>query len=85
MTRSAIPRRRRAGACDRPLAPHRDLYGQAKDTFGDSFSDVSDSAEKALRSLEKEVKARPLVALLIAALVGYVLAQLTARVDLRAL
>lgn len=57
----------------------QDLYGQAKDTFGDSFSDLSDSTEKALHSLEREVKARPLIALLIAALIGYVLAQLTMR------
>ena len=57
----------------------QDLYGQAKDTFGDSLSDLSDSTDKALRSLEHEVKARPLIALLIAALVGYVVAQLTLR------
>jgi uncharacterized protein YjbJ (UPF0337 family) len=57
----------------------QDLYGQAKDTLGDNFSDVSESAEKALHSLEREVKARPLIALLIATLVGYVLAQLTMR------
>lgn len=57
----------------------QDIYGQAKDTFGDTFSDASESAERALHSLEKEVKARPLIALLIAALVGYVLAQLTTR------
>ena len=59
------------------------IYGQAKeklgDTFGDTFSDASGSAERALHSLEKEVKDRPLIALLIAALVGYVLAQLTTR------
>lgn len=59
------------------------LYGQAKDklgdTFGDTFSDASGSAERVLHSLEKEVKDRPLIALLIAALVGYVLAQLTTR------
>lgn len=59
------------------------MYGQAKDklgdTFGDSFSDATGSAERALHSLEKEVKERPLIALLIAALVGYVLAQLTTR------
>ena len=59
------------------------MYGQAKDklgdTFGDTFSDASGSAERALHSLEKEVKDRPLIALLIAALVGYVLAQLTTR------
>ena len=59
------------------------MYGQAKDklgdTFGDTFSDATGSAERALHSLEKEVKERPLIALLIAALVGYVLAQLTTR------
>lgn len=59
------------------------MYGQAKDklgdTFGDTFSDASGSAERALHSLEKEVKDRPLIALLIAALVGYILAQLTTR------
>ena len=59
------------------------VYGQAKDklgdTFGDTFSDATGSAERALHSLEKEVKERPLIALLIAALVGYVLAQLTTR------
>ncbi len=55
----------------------QDVYGQAKDTLGDSFANVSDSAGKALHSLEQEVKARPLIALLIAALIGYVLAQLT--------
>ena len=57
----------------------QDLYGQAKDSLGDSLSDVSDSAGKVLHSLEIEVKARPLIALLIAALVGYVVAQLTLR------
>ena len=55
----------------------QDVYGQAKDTLGESFANVSDSAGKALQSLEQEVKARPLIALLIAALIGYVLAQLT--------
>ena len=55
----------------------QDVYGQAKDTLEDSFANVSESAGKALHSLEQEVKARPLIALLIAALVGYVLAQLT--------
>ena len=61
----------------------QEMYGQAKDklgdTFGDTFSDATGSAERALHSLEAEVKARPLIALLIAALVGYVLAQLTTR------
>ncbi len=57
----------------------QNVYGQAKDTFGDTFADATESAEKALHSLEAEVKARPLIALLIAALVGYVLAQLTTR------
>ena len=61
----------------------QNMYGQAKDkigdTFGDSFADAQVSAEKALHSLEAEVKARPLIALLIAALIGYVLAQLTTR------
>ena len=57
----------------------QNVYGQAKDAFGDQFSDATDSAQKALNSLEAEVKARPLIALLIAALVGYVLAQLTTR------
>lgn len=58
------------------------LYGQAKDAVDDlmsgSFSDAGKAAEDALHSLEREVKARPLVALLIAALIGFVLAQLTA-------
>jgi uncharacterized protein YjbJ (UPF0337 family) len=57
----------------------QDAYGQAKDTLGDSFEDLSESAEKALHSLEREVRARPLMALLIAALIGFVLAQLTTR------
>ena len=57
----------------------QDLFGQAKDQFGDSFSNVSASAEKALKSLETEVKASPFIALLIAALIGYVVAQLTMR------
>ena len=61
----------------------QNMYGQAKDAlgdkFGDSFSDASDSAERAMHALEKEVKERPLIALLIAALVGYILAQLTTR------
>ena len=70
----------------------QNLYGQAKDTIkdnlGDSFSDVADSTERVVNSardaagpvreaIEREVTARPLIALLIAALVGYVLAQLT--------
>ena len=66
----------------------QDLYGQAKDTLGDTFADASESADKVFasardavkpmkESLEREVTARPLIALLIAALVGYVLAQLT--------
>ena len=57
----------------------QDIYGQAKDVVGDRLADVSDSAENALNALEREVKARPLVALLVAALVGFVLAQLTLR------
>ena len=61
----------------------QNLYGQAKDKYGDSlgdtFADATGSAERALHSLEKEVKERPLIALLVAALVGYILAQLTAR------
>ncbi len=57
----------------------QNIYGQAKDTFGDTFADAQVSAEKALHSIEAEVKARPLIALLIAALLGYVLAQLTTR------
>ena len=55
----------------------QDAYGQAKDSLGESIATVSDSAGKALHSLEQEVKARPLIALLIAALIGYVIAQLT--------
>ena len=66
----------------------QDLYGQAKDSLGDTFADATESAEKVFHSareavkpvkdsLEREVIARPLVALLIAALVGFVLAQLT--------
>ena len=55
----------------------QDVYGQAKDTLGETFSDASQSAEKALHSLKQEVEARPLIALLIAALVGFVIAQLT--------
>lgn len=57
----------------------QDAYGQAKDAFAEQIADVGESAERALHSLEREVKARPLVALLIAALVGFVLAQLTTR------
>lgn len=61
----------------------QDLYGQAKDAardkFGDTFEDLGDTAEQALHSLEREVRERPLVALLIAALIGFVLAQLTTR------
>ena len=57
----------------------QNAYGQAKDVFGDTFSDATESAEKALHSIEAEVRERPLIALLIAALVGYVLAQLTTR------
>lgn len=61
----------------------QDFYGQAKDkardAFGDNFADVGESAERALDSLQREVQARPLIALLIAALVGFVLAQLTTR------
>jgi uncharacterized protein YjbJ (UPF0337 family) len=66
----------------------QDVYGQAKDTLGDTIADASESAEKVFasardavkpikESLEREVTARPLIALLIAALIGYVLAQLT--------
>ena len=55
----------------------QDVYGQAKDTLGETFGDASQSAEKALHSLKQEVEARPLIALLIAALVGFVIAQLT--------
>ena len=69
------------GAYNQAAGSAENLYGQAKDTvrdtFGDSLADVGQSAEKALHSLEQEVKARPLIALLLAALVGYVLAQLT--------
>ena len=76
------------GAYNEAAGAAQNLYGQAKDavsdaavsmkdTFGDNFSDVGASAEKALHSLEREVKNRPLIALLIAALVGYVIAQLT--------
>ena len=57
----------------------QNVYGQAKDTLGDTFSDATESAEKALHSLESEVRERPLIALLIAALIGYVVAQLTSR------
>jgi uncharacterized protein YjbJ (UPF0337 family) len=57
----------------------QNVYGQAKDAFGDSFADAQESAEKALHTIEAEVKARPLIALLIAALIGYVFAQLTTR------
>ncbi len=76
--------RQAAGAAQDVYGQAKDAYGQAKDTLGDSFANVSDSfasvsdsAGKALHSLEREVKARPLIALLIAALIGYVLAQLT--------
>jgi len=66
----------------------QNLYGQAKDSLSESLSDVADSTERVVNSareaaqpmkeaLEREVAARPLIALLIAALVGYVLAQLT--------
>lgn len=57
----------------------QNLYGQAKDTVGEQLGDVSDSAERALNSLEREVRERPLIALLIAGLIGFVLAQLTTR------
>jgi uncharacterized protein YjbJ (UPF0337 family) len=67
------------GEARRAAGAAQDLYGQAKDTLSDGLSDVGDSAEKALHSLEREVKARPLIALLIAALIGYVIAQLTLR------
>ena len=65
----------------------QNLYGQAQDVLGDALGDASKSAEKVLNSareavesgadtLKKEVNARPLIALLIAALVGYVVASL---------
>jgi uncharacterized protein YjbJ (UPF0337 family) len=57
----------------------QEFYGQAKDTLGENVANLGKSTEKALHSLEQEVKARPLIALLVAALVGYVLAQLTSR------
>ena len=69
--------RQAAGAAQDVYGQAKDAYGQAKDTLGDSLSNVTDSAGKALHTLEQEVKARPLIALLIAALIGYVLAQLT--------
>lgn len=57
------------------------LYGQAKDAIddvvGDNFQDVGKSAEDMLHTIERQVKDRPLIALLIAALIGFVLAQLT--------
>ena len=82
------PKTQGKGAYNEAAGAAENLYGQAKDaasqakdtmkdTFGDSFSDVGASAEKALHSLEREVKNRPLIALLIAALVGFVIAQLT--------
>ena len=82
------PKTQAKGAYNEAAGTAENLYGQAKDavgqakdtvkdTFGDSFSDVGASAEKALHSLEREVKNRPLIALLIAALVGFVIAQLT--------
>jgi uncharacterized protein YjbJ (UPF0337 family) len=65
----------------------QDLYGQARDMLGDAVDDAAASAEKVLHSareavgsgtasLTKEINARPLIALLIAALVGYVVASL---------
>lgn len=65
----------------------QDLYGQAQEAIGDTLGDATKSAEKALHSareaietgsasLVKEVNARPLIALLVAALVGYVVAAL---------
>ncbi|WP_158811397.1 CsbD family protein [Beijerinckia sp. L45] len=65
----------------------QDLYGQAQEVIGDALGDTTKSAEKVLHSareavetgaatLTKEVNARPLIALLIAALVGYVVAAL---------
>ncbi len=63
----------------------QDLYGKAQDVLGDVFGDTAKSADKAMKSardvfesgsqtLAKEVNARPLIALIVAALVGYVVA-----------
>jgi uncharacterized protein YjbJ (UPF0337 family) len=65
----------------------QNLYGQAQEALGDTLGDTTKSAEKVLNSasdalgtgattLTKEVNARPLIALLIAGLVGYVVAAL---------
>lgn len=65
----------------------QDLYGQAQEVIGDALGDASKSAEKVLHSareaveagsatLTKEVNTRPLIALAIAALIGYVVAAL---------
>ncbi len=65
----------------------QNLYGQARETIGEALEDATKSAEKVLRDardtvesgaavLKTEVSARPLIALLIAALVGYVIATL---------
>ena len=67
-----------AGRVRQATGAAQNLYGQAKDAIGD-LGDLGDTAEQALNSLEREVRARPLIALLIAALVGFVLAQLTTR------
>ena len=82
------PETQASGRVRQAAGTAQDLYGQAKDTIGDTFADATDSAERVIHSareavqpmketLEREVSARPLIALLIAALVGYVLAQLT--------
>jgi uncharacterized protein YjbJ (UPF0337 family) len=57
----------------------QDTFGQVKDDLSARVSDLGGSAEEVFKSIEHEVKARPLVALLIAALIGFVLAQLTLR------
>ena len=51
----------------------QDAYGQAID----ALVDAAGSADKVIHSLTEQVKVQPLIALLTAALIGYVFAQLT--------
>ncbi len=65
----------------------QNLYGQARETIGEALGDATKSAEKVLHgaretvesgaaALKTEINTRPLIALVIAALVGYVIATL---------
>ena len=76
-----------SGQAREAVGKAQDLYGQAQEAIGDALGDATKSAEKVLHSardavatgsatLTKEVNARPLIALAIAALVGYVVAAL---------